>query len=48
MTNKLELTSGLVELEFNEMVNIDGGLKLGFEHGFWAGLLTAIIIVALL
>jgi hypothetical protein len=49
MKNDLELgTNGLVELNFAEMMNIDGGLKLGFEHGFWIGMLTAILLVALL
>jgi hypothetical protein len=49
MKNQFELQSnGLVELDFTEMMNTDGGLKLGFEHGFWIGMLTAIILVALL
>jgi hypothetical protein len=41
--------SQLQELSFEDMMRIDGGLKEGgFWHGFLAGLLTTLLIIALL
>jgi len=37
------------ELSLDEMMRIDGGIKEGgFWHGFFAGLLTTLLIIALL
>jgi hypothetical protein len=52
MKKELELSGNhLVELNFTEMTNIDGGLfgiKLGFDEGVFIGIITAIALLALL
>ncbi len=40
--------TNLQTLSFEEMLTIDGGKVGGFWHGFLSGLLTTLLIIALL